>query len=665
MIFKNCLIISLTLSTLLFAQKPMFQEPYSPRIANYEISVKLDPETRKLYGSQILTWRNDSDDYINDLQFHLYLNAFKNELSTFMKESSGRHRGLSMEKEGGWGWIEIESMVLNDQELKGRFEFIQPDDGNPDDQSVIRIPLDEPVSPQEVIEVHIDFVACLPKVFARTGYKGDFYMVGQWFPKIGVYEEAGERYATEGQWNCHQFHINSEFYADYGVYEVKITVPEDYVVGATGVLIDEKSEQEGEKSLTYYCEDVHDFAWTADPNYIVVEDQWRHVKINFLAHPGRETQVDRHIGSSKIALEFFDEWYGLYLYPTLTIVDPVYGGFGAGGMEYPTLITAGAFWMLPRGLRLTEMVTIHEFGHNYWYGIMGSNEFEEAWLDEGINTYSEIKIMEKYYGGDEGSTISLFGLNIDDTQASWYSYLRGPKKDAIYNYSWMYGQGGYGRFSYSKPGLMMLTLHNYLGEDTMKKVMRAYYNRFSFKHPTSRDFVNTVNDISGQDMNWFFDQVLYGSNVLDYKISGISSKKIPTKPLGIFGNPLKEVENDMNDLEDSETDSSSESKTLYKNKVIVAREGEVVFPVDVLITFEYGEEIWEKWDGKDRYIVYEYESEKRVISAEVDPERKNWLDVNFLNNGKNLKSGNVAIVKYSVRYLFWMQNLLHILTIFG
>jgi hypothetical protein len=229
----------------------------------------------------------------------------------------------------------------------------------------------------------------------------------------------------------------------------------------------------------------------------------------------------------------------------------------------------------------------------------------------------------------------------------------------------MYGQGGYGRFSYSKPGLMMLTLHNYLGEDTMKKVMRAYYNRFSFKHPTSRDFVNTVNDISGQDMNWFFDQVLYGSNVLDYKISGISSKKIPTKPLGIFGNPLKEVENDMNDLEDSETDSSSESKTLYKNKVIVAREGEVVFPVDVLITFEYGEEIWEKWDGKDRYIVYEYESEKRVISAEVDPERKNWLDVNFLNNGKNLKSGNAAIVKYSVRYLFWMQNLLHILTIFG
>ena len=147
-------------------------------------------------------------------------------------------------------------------------------------------------------------------------------MVGQWFPKIGVYEEAGERYATEGQWNCHQFHANSEFYADYGVYEVKITLPNDYVVGATGVLINEEKENEGEKSLTYYCEDVHDFAWTADPNYIVIEDQWRHVKMRFLAHPGRETQIERHIGSAKIALDFFDEWYGDYPYPTLTIVDP-------------------------------------------------------------------------------------------------------------------------------------------------------------------------------------------------------------------------------------------------------------------------------------------------------------------------------------------------------
>jgi hypothetical protein len=338
---------------------------------------------------------------------------------------------------------------------------------------------------------------------------------------------------------------------------------------------------------------------------------------------------------------------------------------GAGGMEYPTLITAGAFWMLPAGVRLTELVTIHEFGHNYWYGILGSNEFEEAWLDEGITTYSEIKIMEKYYGGNEGSAISLFGLNIDDTQFSWYSYVGAPKKDAIYNYSWKYGQGGYGAFSYSKPGMMMLTLHNYLGEEMMKNVMREYYNRFSFKHPTTRDFINTVNDVSGQDLDWFFDQVLYGTNVLDYKIYSISSKKVPKSPLGIFGDPMEKTSEDSTESADEVEDSTSNSTTIYKNKVIVAREGEVTFPVEVLIKFDNGEEKWEEWDGKERYIVYEYESEQKVISAEVDPERKIWLDVNFLNNGKTIKSSSAPVMKYSTRYLFWMQNILHFLSIFG
>lgn len=670
MIFKCSLILILSLSTFLFGQKPMFQEPYSPRIANYEISVKLDPETRKIHGSQILTWHNDSDDYINDLQFHLYLNAFKNELSTFIRESSGHHRGLELDKEDGWGWIEIESMVLNDQELKNRFEFIHPDDGNPDDQTVLRIPLDQPVKPREVITINIDFVAMLPQVFARTGYKGDFYMVGQWFPKIGVYESAGERYAVEGQWNCHQFHLNSEFYADYGIYEVTITLPDNFIVGATGVLLEETNNQNNTRSLTYYCEDIHDFAWTADPNYIVIEDQWRHVNIKFLAHPGRETQVERHIGSAKIALEFFNDWYGEYPYPTLTIVDPVYGGFGAGGMEYPTLITAGSFWMLPNGLRLPELVTIHEFGHNYLYGIIGSNEFEEAWLDEGINTYSELKIMEKYYSKEEGSMLSFFGLNIHDTEAAWGSYQYRPKRDAIFNFSWKYGRGGYGSLSYYKPGLMMLTLDNYLGEETMKNVMRAYYDRFSFKHPTSRDFINTVNDVTGEDFNWFFDQVLYGTDVLDYKVNSISSREILQKPLGVFGNPLEEsvieeVEDDSSEKMYSKIDSTSEEKTKYLNKVIIAREGEVTFPVEILIQFEDGEEIWENWDGKDRYIVYEYESENKVISAQVDPERKIWLDVNFLNNGKTVKANKAATFKYAARWLFWMQNLLHYFTIFG
>ena len=200
---KRILILILLFSTsVLYSQKPMFEEPLSPRIANYKIDVTLDTEKKMLYGSELLTWKNDSNDEINELQFHLYLNGFKNESSTFMKESKGRQRSSFADKKEGWGWINIIKMQKEDgTDLTDRIEFIQPDDENEFDQTVIRVVLEKPIKPFEEINLNIDFEAKLPKVFARTGYHQDFYMIGQWFPKIGVYEEAGERYATEGQWN--------------------------------------------------------------------------------------------------------------------------------------------------------------------------------------------------------------------------------------------------------------------------------------------------------------------------------------------------------------------------------------------------------------------------------------------------------------------------------
>ena len=175
-------------SSVLYSQKPMFPKPLSPRIANYNIDVRLDDENKILYASELLTWKNDSNDEISELQFHLYLNAFKNESSTFMKESKGWHRMSQADKEEGWGWININKMVTEDgTELTNRIEFIQPDDNNTSDQTVISVPLEKPINPNGEIKLIIDFEAKLPKVFARTGYHQDFYLVGQWFPKIGVY----------------------------------------------------------------------------------------------------------------------------------------------------------------------------------------------------------------------------------------------------------------------------------------------------------------------------------------------------------------------------------------------------------------------------------------------------------------------------------------------
>ena len=667
---KSCILTIFNIffmAVLVVAQPKMFDTPLSPRLANYEIEVRLDPATKKLYGNEIITWTNKSGDYIPDLQFHLYLNAFKNEQSTFMKESGGKHRSSVLERNGGWGWTQIKKMSIGQNTVvTDSIRFICPDDGNQMDETVIQVMLQEPVKPYQTLIINIEFEAKLPQVFARTGYKGDFFLVGQWFPKIGVYEEAGDRYATEGQWNCHQFHSNSEFFADFGIYDVKITLPEKFTVGATGVKINEQLNQDGTKTHRYYCEDVHDFAWTADTDFIVVEDQWKHVKIRYMIQPMREYAASRHINAAKNALEYLEEWYGRYPYPTLTIVDPQYGGFGAAGMEYPTFITAGMLWMLPDGIKLPEEVTVHEFGHNYFYGMLASNEFEEAWLDEGMTTYVELKMMDEYYGKNGGSMLSLWGINIMDSQLKWIFYKIRPRRDVIFKNSWEYKRGGYGTFSYNKPALMLLTLENYLGQEKMKEFTREYFHRFKFKHPTTRDFINTFNDVTGEDYNWFFDQVIYGTDVLDYKIEKITNKKEINKLLGVFGNPadISDTTTEKSDQDDS-TFSDDPGETTWSGKVYVSREGEVHFPVEILVKFSGGSQVLENWDGKERYKVLKYSGGARIISAEVDPDKKIWLDVNFLNNGKTVKKYSAPKLKYNLRWLFWTQNILHVLSIFS
>lgn len=651
----RCLIVAFFLSLQYGnAQHTIFPEPLSPRIANYTISVRLDVPQKKLSGEQILLWRNDSDDWIYDLQFHLYLNAFKDENSTFMQESVGGRFTRILNEEDGWGWINIISMkTKKGTDLTNNFEFIQPDDDNELDQTVLKVTLEEPIKPRQSISIAIEFEARLPRVVARTGYKGDFIMAGQWFPKIGVYETKGERYSDQGQWNCHQFHANSEFFADYGVYDVTINVPKAYLVGATGILLDIQHNSDDSKTYHFYCEDIHDFAWTADTDFNIIEDRWKDVKIKFFAQPLHESLAYRQILAAKRSLEYCEQWYGPYPYPTLTIVDPQYGAVGAGGMEYPTLITARAYWLTPAGIKLPEAVVIHEFGHNYFYGIIASNEFEEAWLDEGMTTYTELKVHETYYDVDQGSILSLFGINIDMSDWEWSRYARKPDRDVILKNSWEYQRGDYRTYSYSKPAMIMLTLENYLGEALMKEVMRSYFERYKFKHPTSDDFIHTVNEVTGWDFNWFFDQVLYNSEVLDYKIDRININRISSID-GEESKPFVQSGKD-HDIKGP----------LYRNEVIVAREGGVVFPVEILVKFDDGQQVAEHWDGQDSFVEFIYERPARVISAEVDPDRKIWLDINFLNNGKMASVDCMATVKYVSRWLFWLQNFLNLVSIFS
>jgi hypothetical protein len=396
-------------------------------VVAYDIDARLDAERHVVTGTARLEWRNTTAFPAEDVWLHLYLNAFRDDKSTFMKESKGKHRGHDFHPAHP-GSIAVTSFVPEGgTDLVAKGEYVSCDDQNPDDRTVLRIPLDRPVAPGATGVFRVEWTSTLPKVFARTGFGGEFHMIAQWFPKPGVFEETeigGERGA---EWNCHQFHGSSEFYADYGRYDVRMTVPAAYRgrLGATGERVGEPRENEdGTITFRHRASRVHDFAWTCDTDYVVKEYVFAGgpgtsreerdrvarilgrapealdlppVKVTLLLQPEHEDQAERHRVAVFHALTYMGFWFGPYPYPTLTVVDPDHRAGDAGGMEYPTLITAGTEYVAPERVWDPEFVIVHEFGHQHFYGLIGTNEFEHAWMDEGMNTYGTAKTLMKAY----------------------------------------------------------------------------------------------------------------------------------------------------------------------------------------------------------------------------------------------------------------------------
>ena len=222
-------------------------------------------------------------------------------------------------------------------------------------------------------------------------------------------------------------------------------MPAKWNVGSSGVQTGAKDNGNGTQTVSFHAEDIHDFAWTADPTTKVVEDsiQLSHgtVKIRMLMQPGHMASAPRYLKALKGTMRKFDEWIGAYPYPQITVVDPPHGGDAAGGMEYPTLITADTTWWMPKAFLEPEVVVEHEFGHQYWYGMVATNEFENAWMDEGINQYMEAKVMDALYGkatSSLNSRLATMGERGEDRM----SYVPVADRDPLSRPAWLFMDGG-------------------------------------------------------------------------------------------------------------------------------------------------------------------------------------------------------------------------------
>ena len=674
---------SLALATLpLLAVSSGSAEPLPEQaemVAEYEIRVRLDPEARRLFGEQRVVWHNPSEDLVGDLWLHLDLNAFRNSKSTFYREPGGRV-GRGGAAEDGWGGIDITAIHTSEGvDLSRATSFEHPDDDNADDRTVLRVRLPEAVAPGASVALDLTWEARLPGAFVRTGFVREFYLVGQWFPRLGVYEPAGRRGRKEGGWTCHQFHPQSEFYSDFGRYHVEITVPDRFVVGATGQRIDRRANGDGTSTHVYQQADVHHFAWTADPGFTEIrrtfdadvdvtpeeyaeaarllgrsleEVHLQDVEIVLLLQPVHAPQAERHLRAAAAAIKWYGLWFGRYPYATLTVVDPAPGGWGSYGMEYPTFITAGTVFLVNSwpldGILMPEEVVLHEVAHQYWQGMVASNEYEEPWLDEGFSTWSAARASVKEYGGVVARAFGLQlgrmeGLRSANRASRDFAPVRGPAWHVSADY----------RFDiYTRTALTLETLEGLLGETTMARVMRTYHERWRFKHPSSEDFYAVASEVSGRDLRPFFEQTIEQPGFLDYELT--SAHTVPDRaPRGI----LEDGAAATLSLPEAEA-ADEEAEGPWRSQVTLRRRGTVALPVEVELQFEGGRTERHAWEGRESWTRIDVTRPDRLVAAVVDPDDLLVLDVNRLNNARRVEPDHRTADYWGARLAFWFQAML-------
>jgi len=615
------------------AAQLVVESPLSDRITGYKIDVALNESGALLTGDIDAYWVNISPAPVSEIQMHMYMNAFRSNKSTF----NGSRGVPPKSSKNSYGWIDL--IEANDQwgnSLISNMEYIAPDDGNSFDMTVLQITLPNAVQPGDTFRLSGKFETRLPPLTTRTGYSEDYFFVAQWFPKFGVYEPVKGNSQGVWSWNCHQFHRNSEFYSNHSIYDVTITLKDEFIVGTGGIITNEIELPDGYKKQTWRAEDIVDFAWTAWPDYQIFNDRWKHVDIKLLIPPGRKGQAERQLNAVKYALEYFEENVGEYPWPHLTFVDPPSIGSGAGGMEYTTLFTSASANLVPEWIYLPEMVTVHEFGHAYFMGILASNEFEEPWLDEGVNSFLEQRVMDHYFGN---GLVNHRLLKVKDRSVGRLSYVRSTERQVTDNtpFSWDYPQSSYGMMSYSKAAVVLHTLMGIIGEDTMNEVFREYYRRWAFKNPSGKDFIDVVNlvvtkhhgDKFGENLDWFFNQTLYGTGICDYRVLRFSQQ---------HDYAYSGVQRLGDSTFVARGDSTLEVLS-HRSTVSLQRLGEVMLPVEVRIGLDNGEEITMNWDGKDRYkdLIIDYEEDVNIIWVKLDPDNKNPMDVNIANNSLTTK----------------------------
>ncbi|AUX21657.1 metallopeptidase [Sorangium cellulosum] len=583
-------------------------------IASYTLRVRLDPAQHTLRGEGTLVWRNASRAPQRELFVHLYLNGFKNERTAFLRASIAGFRGSEILSD--FGHIQVTRFAVREMGGEDVWPGGRPTTpGDPDDETDIRVELPRPVAPGDAITIDLAWDADLPSLALRTGHHGSFHMVGQWFPKVA-------RLEPDGTWAHFPFHRLSEFYADFGAYDVTVDVPEGFTVGATGRLVEE-ARRGGRAVRRFVQEDVHDFAFAAWDRFREVRATTEDgVAIRCLFPEGSEREAALEIDVARLGLARFGAAFGRYPYGTLTIVHPPEGAEEAGGMEYPTLITTGGGWLWPAlGVRFVEAVTMHELAHQWFYGLVATNEHRHPFLDEGLTTYAEIDGMRALHG--DSSAARLLGLEIDSVAQYRLGAIASGHDGAVAQPASAFVDGqDYAGLAYLRPAMLLETLAGVYGEDLVRRAVGRYARENRFRHPGPEALIEAVRREVGDDAAEALRLGLFERAWVDYAVASFHAWPA--------------------DGEEAARGAGGEEAAAYRGQAVVRRRGSLALPVDVELHSEGGAVQRVRWPARESVARIPYAGASPLVAVVIDPERRVLLDEDLTNNAQRKDRDRLA-----------------------
>lgn len=561
----------LTFLSIAFFSATVHSQSYWQQEVNYKINVSLDDKNHILRANEEFEYINNSPNSLDKIYVHLWPNAYRSGKSALGKQLyKNGELELQFAKDEDKGYIDSLDFTSNGSKLKWEYD--------PTNMDIAVIYLPSPLASGKRITIKTPFKVKLPSgEISRLGHIDQSYQITQWYPKPAVYDRKG--------WHAIPYLNQGEFYSEYGSFDVTITLPKNYVVGATGDLqtaseiefldqlakktdknlTDLMTKKQGRgaktefpasdselKTIRYTQNKVHDFAWFADKRYAVLKGEVE------LPHSKRKVTswamfVPHNTVYWQHAIEYINDgtyyyslWNGDYPYNQVTAVDGTISA--GGGMEYPNVTVIGN----SSSKEELEVVIVHEVGHNWFYGILGSNERQHGWMDEGMNTLNEMRYMQtKYPNNTRFSDMVLQGkfhfdgLSHHDMGDISYRALAGFGMDQpIETHSADFTPANYGAIMYQKTGLVFFYLMDYLGEEKFNQACRDYFETWKFKHPYPEDMQRSYETSTGKKLDWLFNDLIQTTNHVDYKIAKVKRDKganktfVTVKNVGQVNGPI-------------------------------------------------------------------------------------------------------------------------------